>query len=157
MAIVRSVIDSDSKQADGRRWIHEMHLDQFSSEYSVMYLCPRVWDATAAMLARAAQLYADRVQGEIDANVNAVVTLGSLAEMVFKYSSAAQNIPALREAYKGATRTEAIFIGDFLNSLTDAQLRNAFNLTQNQVNSLRTNKLGPAATLAANIRSNTGA
>jgi hypothetical protein len=68
-----------------------------------------------------------------------------------------QGINALRAAYQDATRTEAIFTGDFLGSLTDAQLRNAFGITQAQVTTLRTNKLVPAENAANTIRATSGA
>ena len=121
-----------------------------------MYLCPAVWDASSAMLARASQLYADKIQGEIDSNVNDITLRGSLASPTIKYSTVAANAAALREAYRSSTRTEAVMIGDYLNTLTNAQLQAAFGLTAGQVSTLRTNKLAPAATLAASIRASTG-
>ena len=48
-------------------------------------------------------------------------------------------------------------IGDFLASLTDTQLRNAFSMTAGQVTTLRTNKLTPATNAATTIRATTGA
>jgi len=81
----------------------------------------------------------------------------SAATMTFVYSTAGQMRTALREAYRNATRVEAVMIGDFLSSLTDGQLQTLFGLTAGQVTTLRTSKLTPAATAAASIRATTGA
>lgn len=94
--------------------------------------------------------------GEIARNVRQVVTLGEEASPTLEYSTAAQNFVALREAYADATRFQAVMIGDFLNTLTDGQLQTAFGITAGQVTTLRTNKLGPAAALADQIRASTG-
>ena len=93
---------------------------------------------------------------EIAQNVGEIVTLGELAMPRLLYSTAAQNFTALRAVYQGATRIEAVMIADFLSSLTDAQLRSAFSMTQSQVITLRANKLTPAATLADQIRASIG-
>ena len=55
------------------------------------------------------------------------------------------------------TQTQAVMSADYLATLTNAQLMAAFGLTLTQVQTLRTNKLTPAVSLAASIRSSTGA
>jgi hypothetical protein len=156
MSIVTSTIVDDSPQIDGRRWITESHVDQFGEDRRVMYLCAADADVQAVMLSRAARVYDETVQGEIQNNISQITSIGALAVPVFKYSTVAQNVAALRAAYQSATRNEAIFMGEFLSSLTNVQLQNAFGLTAGQVTTLRANKLTPAAALAADIRNAAG-
>jgi hypothetical protein len=124
---------------------------------------PRTWLAGAAdNLAAALAAYATNFtealrQREIDANIASVMLNGSAATTTFAHSTIAENRTALRAAYLTATRTEAIFIGDFLSSQTNAVLQTLFNMTNTQVNTLRTNKLTPAANAATTIRAATGA
>lgn len=114
-------------------------------------------DALIRLNAMVAPRQADRITVEIIRNVSQVTALGSLASPRLVLSTAADNFAALRIAYQDATKIDAIMIGDFLNTLTDAQLRTAFNMTQAQVTSLRTNKLTPAANAASTIRASSGA
>lgn len=156
MPIISSVIDQDSAQADGRRAIRELHTDHVGKQYPVQYLAASDFNASAALSARVAILEQTLNQAEISANVAQISAVGSLASPTLVYSTAAQNFAALRVAYQTASRIEAVMIGDFLSTLTDTQLRNAFNMTQGQVDNLRTNKLTPATTLANSIRATLG-
>ncbi len=113
-------------------------------------------DALTRLNAMTAARQARRVAREIERNVVDVTTNGSLATPVLILSTAAANFAALRAAYQTSTKVEAIMIGDFLSTLTDAQLQTAFSLTAGQVTTLRTNKLTPAASAAATIRAATG-
>lgn len=157
MTISSSVIASDSPQKDGRRYIREVHTDHTGYEHVVIYLCAANFNADAAMAARVALLEAELRAAEIARNITSAATNGQFATITLVHSTAAQNGAAVRAAYQGMTRTEAVFVGEYLATLTDAQLRTAFGMTQGQVDTLRTNKLTPAANLAASIRSNTGA
>ena len=94
---------------------------------------------------------------EISANIAAAATLGADATITLKESTVAQNAAAVRAVYKDMTQLQAVFTGEFLSTLTDNQLQNAFGLTAGQVTALRTNTLTPAANLAASIRLTTGA
>lgn len=155
--IVSSLILDDARQADGSRWITERHTDQLGLAYDIRYLADALTDILAAMAARVARLNTWLTEGEIATNIAAVMVDGSLASYALHYSTPAQNFAGLRIAYRDATRTEAIMIGDFLNARTDAQLQSAFNMTPAEVTALRTNKLQPAATAAATIRATMGA
>ena len=157
MAIVSSAITAINPQADGRRWVQETHTDQLGVNYVINYLADAAADIQAVMTARMATLSNDLVQGEITANIASILFNGSAASIALNYSTVAQNRVALRQAYQSATRQDAIMIGDFLSSLTDAQLQALFSLTAGQVTTLRTNRLTPAATAAASIRAATGA
>jgi hypothetical protein len=113
-------------------------------------------NVAAVMTARVVVLNAALVVDEIADNIAGVQSMGSLATVIRQHSTVAQNARALREAYQNATRLDAIMIGDYLSGLTDGQLQTAFGLTAPQVTTLRTNKLTPAASQAAAIRSAAG-
>lgn len=156
MTISSSVISSDSAQADGRRYIREVHTDHLGREHVVLYLAPASWDAAAVMAARVAGLETGMRDGEIASNIANVFSLGAFATVTLDYSTGAQNAAAAREAYKSASSFQAMMMGDYLATLSDAVLRNIFGLTQNQVTTLRTNKLTPASEAATAMRAMTG-
>lgn len=156
MALVSS-FTQEVAQKGGRRWTLEKHIDDFGVPHEFYYLADAGFDCNALMLLRASKILEWLADQEIAENIAEVTRLGSLASPKFVYSTAAANASALRVAYATMTREDAIMAGDFLSTLTDAQLRNAFNITQAQVDTLRANKLTPAATLAAEIRAATGA
>lgn len=157
MAITSSVIADESVQRDGRRYITEHHTDHQGVVHAVTYLADAGFDTAEALAARAKSLGDGLQNAEITANIAQIVAEGRLAELTFEHSTPAQNRTALRQAYQSATRTEAIFIADFLNTLTDGQLQSAFGLTPPQVANLRANKLAPAAAIADEIRAAAGA
>lgn len=157
MPISSSTIAGVGVQRDGRRWILERHLDHLGIEYTRHWLAGASDDLDAALASYAAQLLGGIRDAEISRNIASVMANGSQAVTSTAYSTAAQNFSALRDAYQTATRVEAIMIGDFLGSLTDVQLRAAFNTTQTQVDNLRANKLGLATSAANGIRATTGA
>lgn len=156
MTIATSVIVDISVQKDGRKWVRELHTDSFNIQYGRSYLADALYDLSAALAAYAVILDTNLTQMEISYNVVSVLNNGSLATVTFSYSTASQNRTALRQAYQTATKQDAIMIGDFLSSLTDGQLQTLFSMTAGQVNTLRTNKLTPAATNAAAIRAAAG-
>jgi hypothetical protein len=156
MSIVSSVIAATDTQKDGRKWVSELHTDQVGVQYVRNYLAGALDDLNAALAAYAIILASNINLAEIAANVAAVTANGSLATISLVYSTAAENRAAGRLAYQNATRTDAIMIGDFLSSLTDGQLQTIFSMTAGQVTTLRSNKLTPAATLAASIRAAVG-
>jgi hypothetical protein len=156
MPIVSSEITATNVQKDGRIWVRELHTDQVAVQYVRNYLANATDDLNAALAAYAIILSSNINLAEIASNVASVTLNGSLATISLVYSTAADNRAAGRAAYLNSTRTEAIMIGDFLNTLTDAQLANIFNITTGQAATLRTNKLAPAASLATSIRSAMG-
>jgi hypothetical protein len=155
--ITSSVIAEIGVQRDGRQWVLERHIDHVGVEHVRHWLATAGEDLNAALAAYALRLLDELRDREITRNVGNVLADGRLAVITTVYSTGMENINALRIAYQSATRTEAIFTGDFLGSLTDAQLRNAFDLTQAQVTNLRTNKLTPAENAANTIRAASGA
>lgn len=156
MPIVSSVIAEINPQRDGRRWVRELHTDHVARQYVRNYLTTALADIDAALAAYAVQLAADIKAAEIGNNIAQITANGSLAGTSTVYSTAAENFAALRLAYQTAVRVEAIMMGDFLSSLSNAQLQAAFGFTAGQVTTLRTNKLTPAASLATSIRASAG-
>ena len=157
MSIVSSETVSTSVQRDGRRYVVERHVDHLGVEHLRSWLAEAADNLAAALAAYAAILLDILRDREIGANIASVLSEGSLATVTLKHSTAGQNRSALRDAYRTATRTEAVMIGDYLNTLTNAQLATAFNITTGEAATLRTNKLEPAATIASGIRAATGA
>lgn len=155
--IVSSVLDvEDHAQVDGRTWVREVHTDHLGLEYVYSYLAVDGTDTNAVMNARVATIDGYLTRTEIRTNVDAVSRYGSLAAPTLDYSTATANASALREAYKTMIQAEAVMSGDYLNTLTNAQIANAFGITTGQAATLRTNKLQPAAALAAALRAETG-
>lgn len=156
MSIVSSVIAATDTQRDGRRWVRELHTDHVGVQYVRNYLAGAADNLTTALAAYALVLVANSNLEEIAKNVATITVDGSLASPTLVYSTLAENRTVLREVYRNATRTEAIMIGDFLNTLTDNQLATVFGITTGQAATLRTNKLAPAASLATSIRAAVG-
>lgn len=157
MSIVSSVIAANDVQRDGRRWVREHHTDHTGAITPHTYLAGAADDINAAMAAYAALLVGMLREAEIARNIVAILADGRNAVTTTVHSTAAENFAELRARYLTMTRVEAIFAGDFLGSLTNAQLQTAFGMTSGQVTTLRTNKLTPAQSAATTIRATTGA
>lgn len=153
--IISSVLKS-FPQKDGRSLVNEVHTDLIGMTHDLGYTA-EIGEDQNTTLARHALETGDALnRGEVSGNIGNIMTLGANATFSLLYSTVSENTAALREAYKTAIQAQAVLIGDFLNTLTDQQLMNAFNLTAGQVSSLRTNKLIPAANLATALRASTG-
>lgn len=134
----------------------ETHTDDFGVVTSAEYLADATVDYAAAMNARAVSIAAAKVAQEIGSNIAAIRSQGRDAVLTLKYSIRADNMSSLREVWRDANREESIMIGDYFASLSDPQLRNIFGKPQTQVETLRTNRLTPAASTAANIKTAAG-
>jgi hypothetical protein len=155
--IVSSAIVEDAPQIDGRRAVTEAHTDQVGVVRRCQYMAGAGEDVAATMGGRVAQINAGLVSDEIASNMAAVCSSGSFAAPTFVHSTVAANVAAFRAAYAGMANEQAIMMGDFLASRTDAALQNALGLTAGQVAALRSSKLTPAASAATAIRTTTGA
>ncbi len=155
-SIVSSVIQFATSQADGRTTVYELHTDSLGNAYPHAYLAAAGAVLATNLAAYAAALPASLQAAEIAANVAAVEAMGSLATVTFNWSTGAENAAGLRGAYLVSTQVEAIMIGDFLNTLTVAQLEAAFGWSATQVSALQTNYFAPMATLAESIRAAVG-
>lgn len=155
--IVSSKYVSQTVQADGRISVEESFTDSVGAVWGYVKLLPAGTNLSAQLTADGNLLLATLKDEEIQNNIFLIEDLGSLATPTFNYSTQAQNQQPAREAYRIAQHTQAVMIGDFLNTLTDAQLMNIFNMTQPQVTNLRNNKLIPASNTATSIRASSGA
>lgn len=156
MPIISSVITEDNRQIDGRRWICERHTNSTGSVREIRYMAGALTVVTTIMAARVAQLDAETVQAEVNTNVAGILANGRTFVPTFLVSTLAANAAAMREAYRNATRLDAIMLGDYLGSLTTPQLQTAFGMTSGQVGTLRTARLNAAATNATAIRASVG-
>lgn len=145
-----------STQANVPKTVHEIHTDLAGVKHDIVCWAEAGADLTAAMNSHAVDLGINLELYEVRTNISGVTSLGSLFSPTFVYSTVAENVAALRLAYQTASNFQAVMVGDFLNSLTNAQLQSAFGLTAGQVTTLRTNKLAPAANLADSIRTTVG-
>ena len=143
-------------QADGSKTVHEIHTDILGITHDIVYSAAAADDLTAAMNAHAIDLGVNLAAQEVAENMNRAMTLGKFAVNVTHYSTAAQNTAALTAAWPTLLNTQAIFIGEYLNTLSDAILQSVFGWTALYEANIRTTYLIPYAAMAANIRSATG-
>jgi hypothetical protein len=157
MPIITSTITHDDPQVDGRRYVRELHLDQLNLEHPVIWLAAADTDVQAVMQARVPQIELDLMTGEIAGNVADISRNGKFAKPSLNYSLAIDNGFAVKAAYDTAIQVEAVMMGDYFNTLSDEQLMLIFQLPVEQVSALRTDRLEPAAALAATLRAEAGA
>jgi len=154
--IVTSKIISAVVQHDGRISVDCVHTDNFGADWWIVKFVPGGTDLNAMLSADATALLQNLQQGEIRLNVEQIELVGSVAVLASNYSTLAQTATAARNQYQNASQQQAIMIADFMNTLTDTQLMNLFNMTQTQVTNFRNNKLIPASNTAAEIRAAQG-
>jgi hypothetical protein len=150
--IISSQIVSAVVQRDGRISVDTNHTDNFGAVWWIVKFVPGGTDLNAMLSADASDLLQRLQFGEIKDNVDQIELVGSIAVLANTYSTLPQTATAARNSYQGATQQQAIMIADWMNTLTDTQLMNLFNMTQTQVTNFRNNKLIPAANTAASIR-----
>ena len=93
-------------------------------------------DVTAAMTARVPQVEAQLAVAEMVANFTAIYA-GNYGAVTAQHNTLDTVRAALRAAYQTATAEQVGRLAGFLLTLSDAQLRTLFNMTQQQVNQLR--------------------
>ncbi len=143
------------------------HTDAENTFGSFVMVRPGGEDVTVYINAHAANLVVSLIAAELAYAKSQILygraTDGTLQNGRFaifpplRWATLNDALAEIRAFYAVAIQEEAIFLGDYLSSLSDAVLRNLFNMTQAEVNSLRTNKLTPARTLANNLRASSGA
>ena len=158
MTIVSSVIASDSRQKDGRRWIYEIHTDQIGAQWYNSYLCEANFNAVAQLPLDAAQLWSNIQSNEIAKDLANIEANGSLATVTTVYVTLAQVITAARAAFATATALQVINLGDWFNTLSFVQLQTAFNFPNvTAYTNFKASWFTPNATIASNIRTSVGA
>jgi hypothetical protein len=148
MGIVSSVKAQDNHdQADGSRYVQEFHTDSAGKVHRFEYRWRAGMDRDAIMAARAVQL-ADQVA---DREVDVAVELD--AAPVIVQQTGAQFLDRLREKYRNSDKERCARIARWIihrldaGHVTVAQLRNAFNLTVSEWNTLEAKLRALAGTL----------
>lgn len=136
MPIVSSFVVDDQVQADGRRWIRERYVDHVGGVHERVYLA--LANFVVNLAAQIAAIEQRLVDAEINQNLAKIYADGPLAVVSVVHASTAQNGAALRAAYKVATREQVWALGAFLDTLSNAQLGNLFNLAGAELTALRT-------------------
>lgn len=156
MPIVSSQIIGHDRQADGRISIVEKHVDQLGRDRLITYIDAANTDFAQRLADNAAIMSENLVLSEGWDNLRDIVLNGSLATLTFDHVTVTQMAVVVRNAYRDATGLRATMVGDFLSTLTNAQLQNVFSMTAGQVTTLRNNRLTPQAARAAAIRAEAG-
>lgn len=69
MPIISSKVVEDQPQVDGRRSIHELHVDHLGEIYDVFYMAAEKDDVSAVLATRATQIEDDLAAAELAANL----------------------------------------------------------------------------------------
>jgi hypothetical protein len=138
MPIVTSVVLDDAPQVDGRRWIRERHTDQVGEQYFRVYLVAAGVVVADGFPTVVAMLNQALIEWEIARNLAAIYQFGDAAVVTTVHATLNDIRPALRDAYRTATREQALALGAFLNTLTNAQLGTLFSVSGAQLTALRT-------------------
>lgn len=144
MSIVSSthVVDAH-EQADGSKWVLEKHTDDIGAVHTAQYLAPEGTDYVALRTARAARIAEAFADSEYQVKSRVVAALN------LRWQTNGEFAARFRAEYKDAVRERVHELSwwavEMVNAghLTDAQLRNAFNMTVNQYNTFKTDKLVP--------------
>lgn len=155
MPVTNSSFSLDHAQADGSRWVREIHtLPEGVRE--LRYLLAPGGDAQAIMQGRVASVNDALADAEEEANYERDGPL-SLNEM-----TAAQFASRLRARYRDSNREDTCRLAYWLlrriaaGQITDAQCRNAFGLTTTQWTNFKTNTLSPQSNAWAAVIAATG-
>lgn len=146
--IISSQIIEDREQIDGRRSVRELHVDALGKEYVIQYLAESEADVNTRMTARAAELDDQLSKQEVENDIKLILE-GRYSEVTNNYATLSDIRSALRTFYQTATGQDVGRMATFLLTLTDAQLRTIFNMTQAQVNQLKTRLQSRADELTA--------
>jgi hypothetical protein len=137
MGIVSTTLAEDNHdQRDGSRYVQEFHSDAAGKVHRFEYRWRAGMDRAAIAAARAVQL----AESVAEAEVASALAADAAPNIV--QQTAAQFLARLREKYRGATREEAARIARWIvrridaGHVTEAQLRNAFNLSVAEWNTL---------------------
>lgn len=139
MSIVQSYIAEDASQPDMRRMIRERHTDHVGLHHDFCYIALQQDDVTAGLALRASWLQQELKNEEMEANAQQAVEdpLGGIGSMRTVHSTVDENGAYIREHFRNSFGYRACRLAKFLNTLTDGQLRNLFNVTQAQIPNVR--------------------
>lgn len=131
MPITLSIIVDDSRQSNGRRQIHERHIDQFAMAHKVTYMCNSGFDVPAAMAARSLQISARMKTDEYRTFIDGVIP----TNYILTESTPSELLAYMREAYRESSNGESAIISQVLRGwidsgrYTDTEVRTAFGLS----------------------------
>jgi len=137
MAIVTSTHTLGTVQVDGRRYVTEDHVDEFSRHHLAEYLAESGADYVGIRTARAVAIGRWLIDHEIEAalQVNATPSL--------EYATKSDFAPVMREAYRSSTKVGCGYLANWIINritegwVTEAQVRTAFGLTAGQWTTLK--------------------
>jgi len=139
--IVDSIIVEDSTQTNGRRYIRERHEDQLGNFYFRALRVPSDYDKNAGLIVGAAFFNSQLKENEIRKNLKLIMGAenGENPVLTYDYSTANENAVALREIFKTLKAWEVVKVGRFIQNLglSDAQLKNLFNINDAQLAALK--------------------
>ena len=138
MPILSSSVVVDAAQLDGRRHVIEHHTDHVGVIHPVFYLAEAGADVTLPLAARATQIADGLRETEVADNLGRILSGEPLTAITTVHVDGATLRQRLRLLFQTATGEPACRLAVFLQSLTDAQLRAIFGITQAQVPTLRT-------------------
>lgn len=136
MPITSSTIAEDRPQLDGRRYVTERHVDHVSVIHWIRYMAEVGADVLATALARASQLNQNLIDQELSKDIAAILD-NRYADVTAQYAAVADVRAALRAFYQTASGQDVGRMAGYLLTLSDAQLRTLFNMTQGQVDTLK--------------------
>jgi hypothetical protein len=137
MPIASTTIINDRPQRDGRRCVSERHVDHVGVALLIHYIAAAGADVLAVALARVADLNQALIDRELAKDIAAILD-GRYADVTTVHAAIADVRAALRTFYQTASGPDVGRMAGYLLTLTDAQLRTLFNMTQAQVGNLRT-------------------
>lgn len=150
MGIISSVKAQDNHdQADGSRYVQEFHTDDAGKVHRFEYRWRAGMDRDAIMADRAVRLAESLAQAEVEQAVEVDV-----APQIVQQTGA-QFLARLREIYRNSGKERCARIARWIvrridaGHVTEAQLRNAFNLSVGEWNTLEAKLRSLATTLDA--------
>lgn len=156
MPITSSAFTLGPAQADGRRWVKEVHQANGNGSVIFNYLAPANADHASIMAARVAGVNEELREAEARLAITRDVA------PVLVHQTGTQFLVRLREMFRGADREFACCLAWWLlrriaaGDLTDAQARAPFGYSAAQWTTLKSTKLQPRADAWAQIIAATG-
>jgi hypothetical protein len=161
-SIVSSTL-TDHIQANGKRNIREIHIDNLGAVFTYTYQAEDGFDVNAAMTVRATHIVGLVKESEIQSNVTQIIEdteyKGTWIRITFSYSNLTNLLAELRSRYVSGdlTHDQIMKIAKYVWSLglTDNQLKALFSVNDAQLPALKT-KLSNQAALYDSVGATTG-
>lgn len=135
--IVSSSYAADPPQVDGRFYVVETFVDVAGVAHTQTWLASPSDDVSAALVIHADVLSQALNEQEVAANLAAIMAAGAAATPTNAYSSVADNVAAVFEAYPSMSVGAALMVADYLVAQTDEVLEGDYGMSADQVSVLR--------------------